>query len=207
MDIFAAFVTFSCSLILGMEYGILIGVVTSIGLYLIRPLRPQIQCKILASADIPGYVNGTLVRKDCLVIEPDQGLAFPTVDYLRTYINESILLNKTVSFVALDCHNMISLDYTAATALAALAKGLLKAGKKLVFFNCNVDDWTIKFQAVGFTNPHFLNGIDQVNELITDSTSSQDELNALISSSTSSEDGLNESNKQNGDPSSQDSNT
>jgi len=122
-----------------MEYGIILGVALSIGIYLIRPMRPQIQSTIVAPHNY-------------LLVKPEQGFFFPSVDHVRTHINSQILSDSSIRLIVLDCEQMLDMDYTGTTALCALHGSVNKTGRELVFVNFNRPCWELKFEAVGFSS-------------------------------------------------------
>jgi MFS superfamily sulfate permease-like transporter len=156
MDVLACLITFFSAIFFGMEYGILLGVVTSIGIFLIRPVQPKIQWnqvdffKTAAIGNTP-VSEDTSDNEGYLLMTPESGFSFPSVDFIRTSINETIFRFPGYKYLIIDCQNMISLDYTAATALAALCKGLKKSRRHLLFFNCN-SRWPEVFKNVGLTD-------------------------------------------------------
>jgi len=145
LDVFTCLVTFFASIFLGMEYGIALGVLASLIIYFYRPVRPNIQwCKV----DYPSSGKDDATSEGYICLQPELGLSFPTVGWIQTSINDMILRYPSYSYIVLDCINIKSVDYTAATALAALFKGLKKSNKNLLFYQSD-EDWVDLFNSVG----------------------------------------------------------
>ena len=79
LDLISCTLTCLTSLLLGMEYGILIGIGCSILIILLKALRPSIQTEY--RYHLPSKIN-------YIYIETDQGLNFPSVDYVRDQISK-----------------------------------------------------------------------------------------------------------------------
>ncbi|KAI8500958.1 hypothetical protein Bbelb_210530 [Branchiostoma belcheri] len=81
---------------IGIEWGILAGVGVSAMILLFPQARP-----------------GLLVdNKDVLIFQPDRGLHYPGVDFIRTLLYDRALKEKPYRPVVLDCSHIASIDYT-----------------------------------------------------------------------------------------------
>ncbi|CAL8091634.1 unnamed protein product [Orchesella dallaii] len=191
LDVFTAIVTFSVSLLFGMEYGIVIGVITSLALYLVRPVRPRVEwsivnCNVSQKAEKKGKPSQSHSRSssdasllspsataqsqsesnanmDMLyhLVKPEQGFCFPSVDAIRTMINKLALRYPDIKVVAFDCQNLISMDYTSASALCSLVTALKKTGKSLVFVHCQ-PEWVVMMQNAGLKKPECYDNTDDL---------------------------------------------
>jgi sodium-independent sulfate anion transporter 11 len=131
MEAIACLVTFVASLLLGMEYGILIGVGLSVGGLLMKTLEPEVTVEVRETStySMP-YV---LIRPQA----NPSGLAFPSVDYVAKRVQKAAL-NEGVGVVVLDVGAWQGGgDYTAALTLLSLEKGLRKGGKALVLLDAS----------------------------------------------------------------------
>ncbi|CAL8139955.1 unnamed protein product [Orchesella dallaii] len=186
LDVLTAIVTFLASLLLGLEYGIVIGVGVSLAIYLVRPVRPKVEWTIVNAEE--GEGRGSPSRSSSVdrllsaqegekeggdsipssnsikkyhLIKPEQGFSFPSVDAIRTKMNKGALNHPQIKVIALDCGNMISMDYTSASALSSLVKALKKTGKSLVFIRCQ-EEWLEMMRNVGLKEPEFYNNLEEL---------------------------------------------
>ncbi|ODN05268.1 Sodium-independent sulfate anion transporter, partial [Orchesella cincta] len=170
LDVLTAIITFLGSLWLGMEYGLVIGVGVSLALYLVRPVRPRMEWRIvkgrsssvdrLLSQQAPVLASS---QKQYHLIKPEQGFCFPSVDAIRTKINKVALSHPEVEVIVLDCQNMIGLDYTSASALACLVKALKQTGKSLVFVHTtHLPSWKGIMSTVGLKEPECYDNFEEL---------------------------------------------
>lgn len=193
LDVLTALITFLASVLLGMEYGIIIGVGVSLVFYLLRPLRVPIAWSIetvtspsptdkVPSSDNTGTSSsgemsplgdnssrtyGSDVRRMYHLLKPEQGFMFPSVDTVRTFINKLSVRFSHVRFIVLDCSRMVAMDYTSATALASLFSALKKTGKTLVFVHCHAN-WIEMMNTVGLKFPKCYNDIRDFEQELRD---------------------------------------
>ncbi|CAL8112209.1 unnamed protein product [Orchesella dallaii] len=143
IDCIACIITFIASMFLGMEYGILIGVVVSVGALLLKSLRPALKTELKVERS---------TGVDYILVTPEAGLYFPSVDHIITQVQKLTLKNKECSVVLLDFSQWTACDYTAATTLVSLNKGLKKNEKILGFLNCS-PVWVHNFKVAGLKEP------------------------------------------------------
>lgn len=98
--------TFVCSFVLGIEFGIMVGVGVTLLMLLYPWARPSL--KVLDRT------------KEVIVIEVDQGLRFPGNDHLKQTILDEALDGKVTRSVVLDCTYIADLDFASAQALKQL---------------------------------------------------------------------------------------
>ncbi|XP_011881298.1 PREDICTED: sodium-independent sulfate anion transporter-like [Vollenhovia emeryi] len=109
---------------LGLEYGILIGIVVNLVALLYFSARPSVRTKI-------EQIEGETV----IVIVPEEAVAFPAAERLRANIMK--LSGESECNVILDCKNLKRLDVTVAKNVKLLARDLSVRGQTIVCSNCN----------------------------------------------------------------------
>ncbi|XP_039447034.1 sodium-independent sulfate anion transporter [Culex pipiens pallens] len=107
-------VTFVLSLIIGVELGLLAGVLADLAFVVYRTARPHISAELeTTSSEVP-----------FIIIRPRHSLLyFPAVEWVRNGISKAIKSHGNIP-VVLDCRTVNEFDYTAATGLGALRKEL-----------------------------------------------------------------------------------
>lgn len=150
MDALACLVTFIASVCLGMEYGIMVGVGVSIGALLLRSLRPELRSS-LKTEPVTGQAY--------ILMQPSHGLNFPSVDHITTSILKQTLKHKEIQLVLLDFSKWANCDYTAASTLVSVHKGMKKNGKTLAFLNCS-EVWMEVLKIAGLGNPPIVRNED-----------------------------------------------
>lgn len=111
------------SVFLGLEYGILIGIVVNLVALLYFSARPSVQTKI-------EQIEGETV----IVVVPEEAIAFPAAERLRANIMK--LSGESECNVILDCKNLKRLDVTVAKNVKLLGKDLSVRGQTIVCSNC-----------------------------------------------------------------------
>ncbi|CAG7725609.1 unnamed protein product [Allacma fusca] len=146
MDFMASIMTFCCCLLLGMEYGILIGVAISLSAVIIKSLRPHLKYELKQEikADI-----------QYLYIEPSIGGHFPSVEYIRSSINDLVLQYTCVNYIVIDFHLWTSWDYTSAGAFVALKEGLKKMDNFVIFTKCS-PGWIQALKSAGLKDTEYV---------------------------------------------------
>jgi anti-anti-sigma regulatory factor len=119
--------TFLTSVLLGMEYGIGLGVAVSLGKILFEFLSARLTSELKTDEE---------TGLKYVVLIPLEGLRFPTVDTLRKSVNYHALeFAQSHPVIVLDCLKWPSLDYTIAAGLVSLYKSLKKNDVHLVLQN------------------------------------------------------------------------
>lgn len=113
-ELFTVTLTLVLSLLVGVEIGLLSGVLLDIAFLVQRTARPVLSINESFSLSGISYV---------LVKPRNSLLCFPAIEYVRNGINSAIK-EKDPSFIVLDCHNVLELDYTAAKGIGSLKKEL-----------------------------------------------------------------------------------
>ncbi|BFZ18038.1 hypothetical protein BsWGS_21077 [Bradybaena similaris] len=119
-DLLCFIVTFVCSLVVGIEYGILIGIGVSIVLLLYPIARPRIKYTFM---------------HDLLIITPLQGLNFPGAEYLEEKVLEKAMAADKPYGIVLNMEQFSDLDYTAVQSIKSLYVDCQLHGMLLVIAN------------------------------------------------------------------------
>jgi SulP family sulfate permease len=130
-------VTFVATLALGIEEGILVGVVASLVLVIHETSRPH--TAILGR--LPGtdiYRNvarnpDAVTRPDVAVVRVDAALYFGNVEYVRDRVLSAVGGTEAVRTVIFDAYAVNRIDATAAHALLELSDVLRDRGVRLIF--------------------------------------------------------------------------
>ncbi|XP_062612183.1 sodium-independent sulfate anion transporter-like [Saccostrea cucullata] len=124
IDLIPLFITFLSCLGVGMEYGILIGIGVSLIILLYPSARPKIRVEY----------------GDVRVMKIDQGILFPSVEYLQERLIEENEEGKKNHSLVLDCSSVSALDYTSIQGITELIIDFKRRDAKLVFagFSKNV---------------------------------------------------------------------
>lgn len=119
-DLVPLFVTFICSLTIGIEYGILIGIGINILIILYPMARPKIKYS---------------VKSGFLIVTPMQGLNFPGAEYLELKAMERANEAEKPRNIVLNMEHMSDLDYTSVQSLKTLTVNCLKHDMRLILCN------------------------------------------------------------------------
>ncbi|KAK8753432.1 hypothetical protein OTU49_004486, partial [Cherax quadricarinatus] len=106
LDQLPLWTTFLTCLFWKLEYGILVGAGVNLALVLYGSARPKVVVDVTAmqDGDDEAYV----------LVEPQSGLFFPSVDYVRTSVNKAGLTTASSRMtVVVDCGHFTGVDYTA----------------------------------------------------------------------------------------------
>ncbi|XP_058825058.1 sodium-independent sulfate anion transporter [Topomyia yanbarensis] len=107
-------ITFVLSLIIGVELGLLAGVLADLAFVVYRTARPILSVEVASTPLDVQYI----------IIRPRHSLLyFPAVEWVRNGISKAIKKHGNIP-VVLDCRIVHEFDYTAATGLGALHKEL-----------------------------------------------------------------------------------
>ncbi|XP_066250801.1 sodium-independent sulfate anion transporter-like [Euwallacea similis] len=123
-DLLSAFATFIFCLVIGVEYGILVGVAINIMFLLYPSARPGVQVEQCRTS------NG----KEYILITPGNALYFPAVDFIKTSVAKTGLSSKNLP-VVIDCQFILGADFTAAKGIAALISEFSTRKQPLYFLN------------------------------------------------------------------------
>ncbi|CAH0563575.1 unnamed protein product [Brassicogethes aeneus] len=123
-DLISTFATFVFCLIIGVEYGILVGVGINIIFLLYPSARPTVYVeKIKTAGDI-----------EYMMITPGNSLYFPAVDFIKTSVGKAGVDSKH-SPIVVDCRFILGADFTAAKGISALIRDFSLRKQPLYFLN------------------------------------------------------------------------
>ncbi|XP_055588077.1 sodium-independent sulfate anion transporter-like isoform X2 [Uranotaenia lowii] len=123
IDIIPFFVTLLTCLLLGLEYGMVIGIAVNLCFVLYNTSRPKIAYYI-------EKVNGF----DLLVVAPDQSLMYSSAEYLKSRILK-LSQQNSVDAIAINGTAINSIDSTVAKILASIVEDLGLQRRPVVFWN------------------------------------------------------------------------
>ncbi|XP_055706994.1 sodium-independent sulfate anion transporter-like isoform X2 [Phlebotomus papatasi] len=125
IEVLPFLVTLIACLLLGLEYGIVIGVGVNILFVLYSTARPSTPHDIRKISDT-----------EVLVVSPDQSLVFSAAENFKYKVLKYTLnAPDTLNLIVLNGHYVQSIDFTAAMNLNTLVGDLKIMGKSLVFWN------------------------------------------------------------------------
>ncbi len=133
-DFIAVVTTITVTLLLGVELGVLGGIVVSVALHLYKTTRPHIA--------VVGAVAGTehfrnvqrhdvITQNNILSLRVDESLYFANASYLEDYVYRFIADNDQLEHVILQCTAVNEIDMSALDALDAINHRLREQGLKL----------------------------------------------------------------------------
>ncbi|KAG8266452.1 hypothetical protein J6590_071768 [Homalodisca vitripennis] len=145
--------TFLACLFLGVEKGLLVGIVVDVLILLYFNARPNISVHSVESE--PKY----------LVVQPRGSLVFPAVDFLRETVIAQVNESKhAASALVLDCAYVPHTDYTAAQGLAALVKDVKIHGMQVVLLNAQ--DPVVKSLLAACPELRVANSYEHVSQIL-----------------------------------------
>ncbi|CAG2055161.1 unnamed protein product [Timema podura] len=125
-DLIPTFATFLLCLMIGVEYGILVGVGINIVFLLYPSARPAIHVER----------KMTHSGKEYLMVTPGNSLYFPAVDFIRTNVGRvGVKQGSSQLPVIVDCRFILGADFTAAKGIAALIDDFHKRKQPIYFYN------------------------------------------------------------------------
>lgn len=130
-DFAAAAGTLLATLLLGVETGLVVGVVVSLALYLYRTSRPHV-------AEV-GWVRGTehfrnvlrhevATSPELLSLRVDESLYFANARFLENCVNDAVATHPQLRHLVLQCSAVNSIDASALESLEAIEHRLRSAG-------------------------------------------------------------------------------
>ncbi|ETN65233.1 sulfate transporter [Anopheles darlingi] len=126
VDIIPFIVTLVACLLLGLEYGMLIGIVLNVCFVLYMTSRPGIDQALLRTS------SGI----EAMVVKPDQSLIYSSVEYLKHEIVKMVDKSQ-VCTVIIDGSCMSYVDSTAAKVLLSTVEELALRQRTVLLWNCN----------------------------------------------------------------------
>ncbi|XP_055700646.1 sodium-independent sulfate anion transporter [Phlebotomus papatasi] len=134
-------ITFILSLWVGVEIGLLAGVVADLGFLVYRAARPAL---IVERSETMSGVNYILVRPRYSL------LYFPAIEWVRSGISKAVKEHGKAP-VVLDCRNLHEFDFTAARGLGDLHKELAASSVSLVLLGPPKEVTTVLKGAINTT--------------------------------------------------------
>ncbi|KAF5284362.1 hypothetical protein FQR65_LT13579 [Abscondita terminalis] len=122
IDLIPFSVTFVASLLIGLEYGILIGIASNLLFILYSSARPSIEIE-----------REKLAQGDVFIVTPSRSLQFPSAEYLREKVIQGCYYPKTT--VVLNGKYINNVDATVAKNFKVLADDLLLREQNIIFWN------------------------------------------------------------------------
>ena len=130
-DFAAVITTISATLLLGVELGVLAGIVVSILLHLYKTTRPHMAV-VGAVAGTEHYRNvqrhNVITHPNLVSLRIDESLYFANASYLEDYIYELVAGNEELEHVILQCTAVKEIDMSALEALEAIDHRLREQG-------------------------------------------------------------------------------
>jgi len=128
LDLFPYVLTFISCLLLGLEFGIAIGVNISLGILLYQMARPRISSVERMSPEGHRF----------LYVKPDRSIFFPSIEYMKVKINkylEELDPNSRCLAIVIDGEHMFRSDSTFGVSIKNMVQGLKIRGIAVMFYN------------------------------------------------------------------------
>lgn len=126
IDLIPFSVTLVSSLLIGLEYGILIGIASNLLFILYSSARPSIEIE-----------REKLPQGDVFIVTPSRSLQFPSAEYLREKVIQGCYYPKTT--VVLNGKYINNVDATVAKNFKVLADDLLLREQNIIFWNFKIN--------------------------------------------------------------------
>ncbi|XP_068084543.1 sodium-independent sulfate anion transporter [Anabrus simplex] len=148
--------TFLACLCQGVEVGLLVGTGVNILFLLYLWARPTIAIE----------KQKNCVGGEYLIVTPDIGLFYPSVDFLRIEVcKAAVSQGEGVLPVVINCSNFKGVDYTTAKAVQMLLNDFEKRRQVLVFYNLKPNDVAI-FHGAKVENLQYCNSEEELIDLL-----------------------------------------
>ncbi|MDO3387861.1 sulfate permease [Gilvimarinus sp. SDUM040013] len=133
-DFIATASTITLTLLAGVEWGVSVGVLASIAIYLIKASRPH----MAVVGQVPGTEHYRNVERHKVITQPhvlalriDENLFFANARFLETKVYDQIAANPKILHVILQCSAINSIDLSALESLEAINQRLFESGVRL----------------------------------------------------------------------------
>jgi SulP family sulfate permease len=130
-DAIALMATILLTLVMGVEVGLVTGVLLSIFLYLYRTSKPH----VAIVGQVPGTQHFRNVKRHTVVTSPaivsmrvDESLYFPNARFLEDQVNEVLAANPEMRHLVLVCSAVNSIDASALESLESINHRLKDGG-------------------------------------------------------------------------------
>lgn len=124
MDIIPFIVTLLSCLVLGLEFGIVIGIASNILFVLYNTSRPDVTCELV-----------NVGAQEVILVTPDQSLFFSAAEYVKYKVLKAVVTHSSTRLVVLNGHYVNHMDATMATNLKSLVDDCQLLDKVVVFWN------------------------------------------------------------------------
>lgn len=111
-------------LLLGLEFGILIGIGLNVIFLLYTTSRPKIQFEIIKAS-----------QRDIMIVVPDQSLIFSAAEHFKYKVLKHVLQNPTILAIILNGEYVQSIDATVAKTLESIVDDLKIQNRQILFWN------------------------------------------------------------------------
>ncbi|KAG5888759.1 hypothetical protein JTB14_021504 [Gonioctena quinquepunctata] len=167
-DLVCTFATFIACLIIGVEYGILLGVGINLIFLLHSSARPVVYVEKIKT---PG-------EKEYLMITPENSLYFPAIDFIKTNVGKAGQTSKHLP-VVVDCRFILGADFTAAKGISSLISEFMMRKQPLYFLNARKEVVSI-FQEIIREDFKYFNSKEELEKIVEDFSSDHIELECLL---------------------------
>ncbi|XP_074038318.1 sodium-independent sulfate anion transporter [Leptinotarsa decemlineata] len=167
-DLLCTFATFIACLIVGVEYGILLGVGINLMFLLHSSARPTVYVEKAKTHD----------GKEYIMITPENSLYFPSIDFIKTNVGKAGETSKHLP-VVIDCRYILGADFTAAKGISSLINEFIMRKQPLFFLNVRKEVVSI-FQEIIREDFKYFNSKEELEKIIKDLCSVDCELENLL---------------------------
>ncbi|CAH1996912.1 unnamed protein product [Acanthoscelides obtectus] len=168
-DLLCTCATFIACLLIGVEYGILLGVGINIVFLLYPSARPTIYVEKMKTPNGIEYVT----------ITPGNSLYFPAVDFIKTSVAKAGVSSKHLA-VVIDCRFILGADFTAAKGISALINEFCLRQQPLYFSNTRSEVVSV-FEGVMQQDFKYFSTKEELEKYIEDNPLEIDETENLLS--------------------------
>ncbi|XP_077985328.1 sodium-independent sulfate anion transporter-like [Glandiceps talaboti] len=123
MDLFVWVATFLGCLGLGVEFGVIIGVLIDLGILLFSHAKPNIEVK----------------KREVPVFQIDQGIHYPAVEHIYDTFKDGCLTGDTKKSCIADCSRISFIDYTSVQAIKEMCVEFKRNNVKIVMAGMQPD--------------------------------------------------------------------
>ena len=116
--------TLIVSLIQGLEYGIVVGIVVSLCFVFYNTARPQYE-----------VVSMKILHHDVICIVPDQSLVFAASDHFKYVVIKHVGRYNDANVIVINGQNILRIDVTLVKNLENLVKDMHAIGKSIILWN------------------------------------------------------------------------
>jgi len=141
IDLVPGFVCFFVALFWSLDYCIFIGTAVHMGIVMYSVARPRVQVEVV---NTQGFTY--------LSVKPDQGIVFPSVNYIRNTITKAgVKEGQSRMPVVIDCSKISQTDFTAAEGFKAMLKDFSLRSQPVYWLTPNTEVARIIKVIVGAT--------------------------------------------------------